>query len=183
MVEEDRKISKKKTTEENLLDEINEAFSKPKGDADGFGDYTQEMQRIGYSPDNPYGHATYLISSPKKNIAKDGLDVMNDPQILLGFIENEKSLRLYQMDIYYLTHMCNMGLIDPMMAHIFAPLWQNFKNEVRVTSAMGGSERQYQAFHIPQPVKSKGFSLFGKRKKKREPIEYIFPQEDEESMY
>jgi hypothetical protein len=181
MSEEEKKVEKKEITEDNLLDEINNAFSK--SSQDGFGDYTQEMQRIGYSPDNPYGHAWSLISSPKKNMKTSGLDVLNDPQILLGFIENEKSLRLYQMDIYYLTHMCNMGLHDPMFAHIFAPLWQNFKNEVRVTSAMGGSERQYQAFTNPQPPKSKGFSLFGKRKKKREPIDLIFPQDDEESMY
>ena len=169
-------------TEENLLDELNNQLSKK--EVSNFGTYTQDMQRIGYTPDNPYGHAWGLVNSPQKSLEKDGFNVLNDPQIFLGFIENEKSMRLYQKDLYFLTNLCGMAQNDPIFKSVFKVLWQSFKNEVRITSARGGTDRQYQAFHIPQQSKSKGFSFFRKaRKKPKEPMDYIFPQDDEESMY
>jgi len=168
--------------EESLLDELNKEFDNK--EETRFGSYTQDMQRIGYTPDNPYGHAWGLVNSPEKKFEVDGFNTLNDPQILLGDIENEKSLRLYQRDLHYLTNMCSIAMNDPMFKTVFETLWQIFKNEVRITSAMGGKERQYQAFHIPQQNTSRGFSFFGKKRKKpKEPMEYIFPQDDEESMY
>lgn len=169
--------------EKSLLDELNEQFGKR--EESGFGEYTQDMQKIGYTPDNPYGHASWLINTPKKKLERDGFDTLNDPQIYLGNIANEKSLFLIQKDLTYLTNMCGMAMADPMFSTIFKVLWQVFKTEVRITSAMDGTERQYQAFQPNQPLASsaKGFSFFGKKRKKpKEPIEYVFPQ-DEESMY
>lgn len=169
-------------SEENLLDELNKEFDKK--EETRFGSYTQDMQRIGYTPDNPYGHAWGLVNSPEKKLEIDGFNTLNDPQILLGNIENEKSLRLYQRDLHFLTNMCSIAMNDEMFDMVFKTLWQVFKNEVRITSAMGGTERQYQAFHIPQVSKSRGFSFFGKKRKKpKEPMDYIFPQDDEETMY
>jgi hypothetical protein len=169
-------------TEENLLEELQRQFGKPGGTS--FGMYTQDMQKFGYSPDNAYGHAWSLINTPRKDLKSEGLNIMNDPQIILGDIDNDKSLRFYQLDLFYLTNLCGIALNDPIFEIVFSVLWQSFKNEVRITSSMGGKERQYQAFHIPQASTKKGFSIFGKKKqRKREPIEYIIPQEEEEGMY
>ena len=172
-----------KDEDKSLLDELASEFGAKK--ESGFGDYTQEMQRVGYVPDNPYGHATSLLKSEVKDIDKEGFNVMNDPQILLGNVENEKTMRLYQIDLYILTNMCAVAQSDPVFKLPFQTFWQIFKNEIRVTSAMGGTERQYQAFHIPQQSKKKGFSLFGGKSKarKRQAIDYIIPEEEEESMY
>ena len=170
-------------TSENLLDELHNLFTKRGGS--GFGSYTQDMAKRGFSPDNAYSHAWNLISSSKKDIEIDKMNVLNDPQIILGNIENEKSLRYYQNDLYFLTNLCNMAINDPMFKGVFEVLWQNFKNEVRITSCMGGTERQYQAFHIPQASTKRGFSLFGRRKKQqpKNVMDYVIPQESEEDMY
>lgn len=170
------------TGEESLLDELNKNFGNIQGSA--FGSYTQDMQKMGFSPDNPYGHAWGLINSPIKDIEKDNMHVLDDPQILLGDIDNEKSLRLYQMDLDYLTNFCQMAIIDEMWKGVFEVLWQKFKNEVRITSAMGGKERQYQAFHIPQMSTKKGFSFLKRgSKKKKQAMDYILPSEEDEGMY
>lgn len=169
-------------TEKNLLEELQKRFGEPGGSS--FGSYTQDMQKFGFSPDNAFGHAWGLINSPKKDLKSDGLNVLNDPQIILGNIDNDRSLRFYQLDLFYLTNLCGIAINDPMFEIVFEVLWQSFKNEVRITSSMGGTERQYQAFHIPQASTKKGFSIFGKKKKqKREPMEYIIPQEEGEDMY
>lgn len=170
-------------SEVNLLDELNKQFGKH--EESGFGEYTQDMQKIGFTPDNPYGHAWTLVNSPARKLETDGFNILNDPQIFLGNIENEKSLRLIQNDLNYLTNICGMALEDPIFKDVFNVLWQIFKTEVRITSAMGGTERQYQAFQPNQPVSStsRGFSFFGKKRKKpKDPVEYLLPQ-DEESMY
>lgn len=168
----------------NLLDDLNSQFGKGGGQS-GFDTYSQETQKFGYIPENQFAHAYMLLTSQSKSFEKDGMDIVDDPQIMLGNIENEKTMRYYQRDLFYLIQMCGIAIYDETFQEIFKPLWKVFKSEVRITSAMGGTERQYQAFHIPQASHKKGFSLFGKtkKKKKKEPRDYIFPEEDEETMY
>jgi hypothetical protein len=159
----------------HLLDEISEEFDKETD----FDDYTQNTQFYSNNPDNQFSHAWQLINTQRKQMHKDGFDFLFDPQILLGNIDNEKSLRLYQIDLFFLNNMFSCALNDPVMEHVFKPLWSNFKNEVRITSVIGGGERFLQAFHIPAQQQSKGFKLLGKRKKKKEPVNYVIPEEDD----
>ena len=172
----------------SLLDELERQFTTapkntPGVPTDNFTQYIIENQKLGYIPDNPYGHASWLINSKSKKFEMDGLDVLDDPQIHLGFMEDPKTMRIYQMELAYLTGMATLALQDLTMRYVFCSLWKQYRNEVRMTTSMSGAERQYQAFHIPQQVKKKGFGFLRPKQKKREPIEYIFPQEDEGDMY
>jgi len=178
-------MDEKKETPKSLLDEINKIFSGNVDEQSGFSSYTQEVQKLSFSPDNPYSHAYGLISSRTKDIDKDGWDTLNDPQLFLGSIDNAKSLRIYQLDIYWLTNLFNIAREDPVFKNIFNTLWANLKTELRLTSVMDGTERKLQAFHVPQPSIKKGFGfLKPKSNKKKEPLEYIIPQEDDEAgMY
>lgn len=165
--------------EKSLFDELNELFSKT--EHSGFGTYTQYTQNYGHIPDNQYDHAWGLLNPPPKKIEKDGFDLLTDQTILLGNIDNEKSLRMYQIDLFFLSNMLALARNDPMMRYVFEPLWANEKMEIRITGTIGGTERSLQAFHIPVLKQQKGFKILGGRKKKQ-PIEYVIPQEDE-GMY
>jgi len=172
----------------NLLDDLNNRFSggSSSGGRSGFDSYASETQKYGYIPDNQFAHAYMLLTAEGKKFETHGMDMVDDPQIMLGNIENEKTMRHYQRDLFYLIQMCGIAVYDPIFKEVFLPLWKIFKSEVRITSAMGGTERQYQAFHIPQANTKKGFSLFGKpkkRSKKKDPMEYLIPEQEEEVMY
>jgi hypothetical protein len=166
-----------------ILDKLVKQFGSDK--VSGFGEYTQDMQVRGHVPDNPFAHAHMLINPSHKDTEKDGFDVLSDPQILLGFIEDSKTLRLFQKDLELLAVMCGMAQRSGVFSYVFPILWNATKINIRVTSAMDGTERYLQAFHITgTPSKRKGFGILKKGKKKREPIEYIIPEgEEEQGIY
>lgn len=167
----------------DIFDELNKSYNSMVDS--GFGDYTQDVQRFANVPHDQFSHAHSLINPISKKMAKEGFDVITDPSVLLGNIDNEKSLRMYQIDVFFLTNMLSCALHDEMMQVVFEPLWTVFKSEMRITSTIGGLERAYQAFHLPVYAgsKKKGFKILGKRKKKREPIDYVIPQEEDEGIY
>jgi len=163
----------------HILDELYDRYDKV--DEDGFSDYTQKTQKYDKMPDNQFGHAWNLINI-KQGDVKEFDDLLN-PHLFLGAIENPKTLRLYQEDMRWLTGMFRLAKNDPMMKYVFMPLWHHFLTEVRFTGTLDGSERIYQAFKIPISRKS-GFGLFKKNKSKKEPMDYIIPQdESNEGMY
>lgn len=169
--------------DKTILDKLIRQFSSDK--KSGFGDYTQDMQVRGHIPDNPFAHAHMLINPSHKDTQKDGFDVLNDPQILLGFIEDSKTLRLFQKDLELLAVMCGMAQRSKVFDYVFPILWNATKINIRVTAAMDGTERYLQAFHITgTPSKRKGFGILKRGKKqKREPIDYIIPDEEDQGIY
>jgi hypothetical protein len=171
----DEREEKKKAS---IFDELKQTYDKDR--PTGFSEYTQQTQMFANIPDNQFGHAWTLVNPSPKDIAKDGFNIITDPQVLLGNIGNEKSLRLYQIDLFFLTNMLSTAIHDKMMEFVFEPLWTIFKSEVRITATLEGSERAYQAFTVPMRTgKSKGFRILGGKKKKKEPIDYVIPQEEE----
>ena len=166
----------------SIFDEVNEKYQNIKNT--GFSGYTQDQQMLSQLPHDQFGHAYTLINGRGRKMEKEGFDIMSDPSILLGNIKDEKSLRFFQMDEYLLTNMLSCALTDPVMEHVFHPLWTAFKLELRSTANLDGRERSYQAFHVPMSaVGKKGFGLFNKRKKQKEPIDYVIPSEDDEGIY
>ena len=171
MVEEEDDIS--------LLDELNNLF---KSKNTNFSEYTQENQKLYYAPDNPYAHQYSLISSKTGDVETKKWDVIDDPQIVLGDIDNEKTLRLYQTDFRLLVECCGLAQKDPMFNIVFNALWRIFKGELRMTSNMGGKERFFQAMMTPKSQARPGFSLLRKAssKKKKTMADYVFESDDEE---
>lgn len=167
----------------NILEELDKLFLSGKHET--FSKYTQEVQNFGHVPINQFDHAWGLIKSQKRNIEKERFNYLNDPMIYLGNVDNEKTLALYQNDIRFLGIMESMALDDPAIYHVFEPLFEIFKIEVRLTGNIGNSERHLQAFHIPVAPQKRGFKILGRRKKKKEPINYVIPEEEEiqQGMY
>lgn len=178
MDEKPGKEKPEKEVEKNILDVLNDQLGK--GTLSDFSEYTQNTQNYGYMPDNQFGHAWNLINV-RRGEPKDFEDLLN-PHIFLGNIDDNKSLRFYQLDYYWLINMFRMAKEDPTLKYVFEPLWLSFLGELRLTGALDGSERVYQAFKTPM-TRSKGFSILKKRKKKREPMDYVLPDEDDEGIY
>jgi len=171
-------MGKEKEQKKHILDELFERYGND--DASGFSNYTQQTQKYDKMPDNQFGHAWSLINI-KQGGVKEFDDLLN-PHLFLGAIDDPKTLKFYQNDMYWLTSLFRLAKNDKMMEYVFEPLWHSFLTEVRLTGTLDGSERIYQAFKIPMSRKS-GFKLFSKNKKKKEPMDYIIPQDDEEGMY
>jgi hypothetical protein len=131
-------------------------------------------------PDNQFSHAWSLINV-RQGAVRNFDDLLN-PHLFLGAIDDVKSLRFYQNDMFWLTSMFRLAKADPAMMYVFEPLWHSFISEVRLTSTLDGSERIYQSFHTPSSP-TKGFRIFKPKKRKKEPMEYIIPNEDEQGMY
>jgi hypothetical protein len=125
---------------------------------------------------------------PEKEVEKNILDVLNDQLgkgTLSDFSEYTQNTQNYgHMPDNQFGHAWNLINVrrgepkdfeDLLNPHIFL-------GELRLTGALDGSERVYQAFKTPM-ARSKGFSILKKKKKKREPIDYVLPDEDDEGIY
>jgi hypothetical protein len=161
-----------------ILEELEERLSSD--NLEDFQHYTQNTQKYENMPDNQYSHAWSLINV-RQGKPRFFDDLLN-PHLFLGSIDDVKSLRFYQNDMFWLTGIFALARHDPAMDYVFEPLWSSFIAEVRFTSSLDGSERIYQAFNVPKST-SRGFRLFRPKKKKKEPMEYIIPNEDEQGMY
>jgi len=161
-VEEKPKVDKIKT----IFEEVNERYNNIKNT--GFSNYTQDQQMLSQLPHDQFGHAYTLINNRSRKMEKEGFDIIADPQILLGNIKDEKSLKFYQMDVMLLTNLLACAINDPVMKVVFDPLWTAFKSEIRSTCNIDGIERSYQAFHVPMGSGGKkGFGLFNRKKNRK----------------
>jgi len=161
----------------HILDELYERYGNK--DASGFSDYTQQTQRYDKMPNDQFGHAWSLINI-KQGKPTEFDDLLN-PHLFLGAVDDVNTLRFYQNDMFWLTSMFRLAKEDKIMEYVFEPLWSHYLTEVRFTGTLDGSERIYQAFKLPVSRKS-GFKLFKKKKAKKEPMDYLMPQE-EDGMY
>ncbi len=130
--EEQSKKEKVKT----IFDEVNERYTNIK--STGFSEYTQDQKTLGNLPHDQFGHAYTLINNRSRKMEKEGFDIIADPQILLGNVKDEKSLKFYQMDVMLLTNLLACALHDPVMKVVFDPLWTAFKQEIRSTCNLDG---------------------------------------------
>jgi len=163
----------------SILDELEEKIASD--ELEDFEHYSQYTQRYENMPDNQFSHAWSLINVRQGDVRN--FDDLLNPHIFLGAIDDVKSLRFYQNDMFWLTNMFGLAKYDPAMKYVFDPLWHSFLTEVRITSTLDGSERIYQSFNIPR-TKTKGFRIFKpKSNKRKEPMDYIIPQDDDQGMY
>jgi len=168
----------KRVRRKSILEELESKISNE--DIDDFEHYTQYTQRYENMPDNQFSHAWSLINVRQGKVRN--FDDLLNPHLFLGAIDDVKSLRFYQNDMFWLTSLFRLAKDDPAMDYVFEPLWHSFLSEVRFTSTLDGSERIYQSFNRPS-APTKGFKIFRPKKRKKEPMEYIIPNEEEQGMY
>lgn len=171
-------MTEKEKTNKHILEELYERYGTK--DPSGFSDYTQKTQRYDKMPDNQFGHAWNLINI-KQGDVKEYDDLLH-PHLFLGAIDDFKTLKLYQDVSDYIDSIFSLAQHDEAMKTVFNNVFYSFIKDVRLTGTLDGSERIYQAFKIPSKRKS-GFKLFKGRKKKREPMDYVFPDEEDEGLY
>lgn len=165
-------MSEVEGSESDILDELHDLFKKGTG---GFGEYVRHMQNLGHIPGNQFDHAWGLIHQQKKDQEKKSFNFLEDQNKYLGNVSDDKVLRFYQLDHFFLTNIFSLGQVDPAEELVFEVLWANFVSELRMTCNVEGVERHLQAFLHPISGRT-GFG-FGK-KKKRKAVEYITPQEE-----
>ena len=142
------------------------------------GSFSKNIDDSRVSVKDPFSHAMELLRSKNKD-PKCYADLW-DQNILLGDISDQKTLLLYQRDYRILTAMFGLGKRSPAMMDLFQREYQTFLMQIRMTSAMGGAERSYQAMQVPDRI-HKGFvfgSRRGKAKKRQDIQDYLTPQEE-----
>jgi len=150
------------------------------GEGKDFGQYTQYTQHFTNIPDNQFGHAWQLVDIRRGKVSS--FDDLLNPHLFLASINDEKTLRFYQNDILWLNGLFRLSQKDKAIDYVFEPLWNSFLTELRLTGTLDGSERIYQSFKTPK-TQSKGFRFFKKKSKKKEPMDYVLPDEEDEGMY
>jgi len=161
----------------DILSELDDDIEDKPSDFEHYTQYTQQYQNM---PDNQFAHAWSLINSRQGHV--NVFDDLLNPHLFLGSVDDPKSLRFYQNDMFWLTNMFALARNDKSMKYVFEPLWFSFITELRLTSTIDGSERIYQAFSVPR-TPQRGFRLFRPKKKKKDPIDYVIPSDDEQGMY
>jgi len=160
----------------SIFDEVEELLRKD----ENFRQYTQYIQRHQVIPDNPYTHNYVLLTARQGEIER--FEDLMHPQAFLGAIDDPKTMRLYQNDIYYLSNLFSLARNSKTLKYVFDALFYSFVFEVRLTSTLDGAERTYQAGAMPVS-KPKGFRFFRKKRRPKEPLGYVIPEEAEESVY
>ena len=87
----------------SILEELDSKLTEE--ELEDFEHYTQYTQRYENMPDNQFSHAWSLINI-RQGDAKNFDDLLN-PHLFLGAIDDVKSLRFYQQDMFWLTNMFN----------------------------------------------------------------------------
>ena len=104
--------------------------------------YINKTQRGNPTPQNPYAHATYLISAEQEKITE--FHQLISKEAVLSFIRDDNLMRLYQRDIVLLVDFFAMALKDPDMAEVFLNRYYGWLGELALTRTKDGAERKLQ---------------------------------------
>lgn len=96
-----------------------------------------------FLPQDQFQHAAYLIEPSE--MPKDFSELI-DRHMMLGNIDDDTVMRLYQNDLFYLTKIYEMSVRDPALRPVFSTLWVAFLGEISLTRNKKALERQLQAF-------------------------------------
>jgi hypothetical protein len=115
------------------------------------------------------GSCRLVIWMPERYLSKEQLD--DHTRILESYCQKVANwfMKTYhcQLGLPEVYNKMHFGFVeDPDFVHI-AKKMNVSKGELRLTGALDGSERVYQAFKTPM-ARSKGFSILKKKKKKGE---------------
>jgi hypothetical protein len=128
-------------------------------------DYIYETRQYGDVPKDQFGHQFKLLFHPQ-NAPKTQMDLL-PPDAVLGLIKDSKTLFLLQNDIALLNRFFDMGLRSEGVMEVFDSLFYAWWQQMRMTGALGGTERWLQSFLEPIGVPYESFSFLEKRNAKK----------------
>ena len=122
-----------------------------------------------HMPKDAYSHATFLLTADPKDVTE--FQELLNRHVLLGNISNDRIMRFYQNDIYFLTSFFEMAQRDPGFKKFFKVIFYSWVFEIALTRTKGGLERRLQNFTgMGAETRESGFGsgLFRKRRKTKE---------------
>ncbi|RLF50328.1 MAG: hypothetical protein DRN24_06715 [Thermoplasmata archaeon] len=128
--------------------------------------YLKELRLYGEVPTDMYSHQ-YKMLFHQPIEPKSKTELMS-PDALLGYVKDSKTLVFFQNDFTLLQRLFDMGTRSEAIMDVFENLYYAWIGEMRLTSALGGTERLLQAFIEPVATPYEAFSLWQKMKEKKE---------------
>ena len=125
-------------------------------------DYIAESRLYGDTPKDQFAHQFKILFHPQST-PKTQMELL-PPDAILGVIQDSKTLILLQNDISFLNRFFDMGTRSNGIMELFDSLFYSWWQQMRITGALGGTERMLQSFMEPQPISYEGLSYFEKRK-------------------
>jgi len=134
-----------------------------------FEEYLKELKLYGDLPRDQFAHQYKLLYHPSidVNTHSKRRDLFN-PDILLGSIKDSKTLYFFQRDFILLHRFYDMGLRSPGVYDLFNNLYYSWEGTIKLTGALGGTERWLQSFLEPGQPAFESFSFWEKRKQEKE---------------
>jgi hypothetical protein len=129
-------------------------------------DLIHESRMYGDVPKDQFSHQFKLLFHPSKP-PKNAMDLL-PPDALLGLIKDSKTLLLFQNDQVLLNRFYDMGNRSEGIMEVFKSLFYPWYQQLRLTGALGGTERWLQSFLTPGQMAYEGFSLSPSERKQME---------------
>lgn len=124
-------------------------------------DYIHDSRMYGDVPKDQFGHQFKLLFHPQ-SAPKTQMDLL-PPDALLGLIKDSKTLYYFQQEEALLNRFFDMGQRSKGLLELFDSLFYPWWQQLRMTGALGGTERWLQSFLEPTSVPYEGFSFLEKR--------------------
>lgn len=129
-------------------------------------EYIQESRMYGDTPKDQFSHQFKLLYHPLTP-PKTQMDLL-PADAILGVVQDSKTLILLQNDISLLNRFFDMGTRSLGIMEFFDSVFYAWWQQMRLTGALGGTERMLQSFMEPQPISYEGLSYFEKRKMEKQ---------------
>jgi len=136
-------------------------------------EYVKGVKKLKSVPDDPYKLSYALLESDEINIDEATFTSLINKHILLANLDNDRLMRFYQNDAYFITNLFRIAKKDKSLKPVFNTIYTSWLMELAITRAKKGLERQYQN-PFGNRVSSKSLSGFGKD---------IKIKEDEQAQY
>lgn len=129
-------------------------------------DYIQEARLYSDVPKDQFGHQYKLLFHPQAS-PKTQMDLL-PADAILGHVKDSKTLFMLQKDNEILNRVYEMGIRSRGIMELFDSLFYSWWQQLRMTGALGGTERWLQSFLEPVGVPYESFSFMERQKAKKE---------------
>ena len=110
----------------------------------GFEDYIGQASSKKPKPEDPFGLASSV--GLETDVGKVGeLNQLINKLILMGNIDDNKLIRVYQKQLGILVRLCDMKRREPEIKTFFETRYYQIINEISMTRVKGGMERLFMA--------------------------------------